>query len=121
MSLPSIHQYLSLEEVRGIYKAASVEPEKADWAQRAKAVGSGLLGMTVGGLAGFGGMEAADRLLGGGGAGSPNTGIPSSALNKIVPLATAGAGLTYALWKAREMEKLRRAVKPSPDDKPADQ
>lgn len=115
MKAPCITAYLPRAAVEGIYKIAELEPppaeERPDWGQRAKLVGSGLLGMGVGTLAGFGAMELANRHHPSG------KGLPASTLNKAVPIATAGAGLMYSLWKAREQEKLRRAVKPSPDDK----
>lgn len=128
MKAPHIREYLTEEALEGIYKSASMEsppappPEqKTDWKQVAKLLGAGAAGSAVGGLAGFGAMELADRALGGGGAASSKMGIPASVLNKIVPIAGAGAGLTYTLWKLREMEKLRHAVQPNPDDKPAAQ
>lgn len=116
MKTPHISQYLSGRELGAIYKTAEADlptEERPDWGQRAKLLGSGLLGMGVGTLAGYGAMELANRSYPGG--------LQASALNKAVPVASAGAGLMYSLWKAREMEKLRRAVKPSSDDKPADQ
>ena len=130
MKTPHINEYLSPREVAGIYKSASgmeeappTEPvkEKTDWKQVAKIMGTGALGMGVGTLASFGGLELADRVLGGGGAASSRTGIPVPVMNKLVPIVGAGAGLTYSLWKAREMERMRRAVQPSSDDKPAAQ
>ncbi len=120
MKTPFITAYLPRRDVEGIFKSASMEPPpedtpvkepKPDWGHRAKIVGSGLLGMGVGTLAGFGAMELADRAHG-------PSGLPASVLNKAVPLAGAGAGVMYSLWKAREMEKLRHAVKPSSDDQP---
>lgn len=124
MKAPHLTEYLSDRDVDGIYKSASVEQpreQKTDWKQVAKLLGAGAAGSAIGGLAGFGAMELADRALGGGGAASKTMGIPASVLNKIVPIAGAGAGLTYTLWKLREMEKLRHAVQPSPDDSSAAQ
>jgi hypothetical protein len=125
MKTPHISEYLSFEEVSGVYKCASAEQpaekKKTDWKQVIKLLGAGAAGSAVGGLAGFGALELTDRALGGGGAASSKMGIPSSVLNKIVPIAGAGAGLTYTLWKLREMEKLRHAVQPSSDDSSAAQ
>lgn len=127
MKTPHIREYLPSDALTSLYKSAEMAPpeeapvERPDWGKRLKLIGSGLAGAGVGTLAGFGAMELADRALGGGGAASARMGIPASALNKIVPVASAGAGLAYALWKAREMEKLRHAVQSSPDDSSAAQ
>ncbi len=122
MKLPLITEYLSPAEVQGICKLASEEPApaappplhedgKPDWGRRAKIVGAGLLGMGAGTAAGFGGMHLANKAFG-------PSGIPHSALNVAVPVLGGAAGLAYSLYKAKEMEEIKRAVKPRNDDEP---
>jgi hypothetical protein len=43
-------------------------------------------------------------------------GIPSSALNVVVPALGGAAGLAYSLYKAKELEEMKRAVKPRSDN-----
>lgn len=86
--------------------AAEQEPVKKPWSHAAKTVGTGLAGLGVGTLAGYGaskGLQAALR--------SKGVEVPDSLLTtKVLPLAGGGAGTAYALWKAKEMEELKRAV-----------
>ncbi len=111
--IPSLRQYLRPEEVRGIYKSAGVElpPGEQDWGRSAKIIGTGLLGMTVGTLGSFGALELARKY-------HPQGGQLASKLLPFAPALGGAAGLTYALWKAREQEELKRAVKPRPDQEP---
>jgi hypothetical protein len=119
MKMPMLTEYLSPQEVQGICKIASAPPQgEPDWKQRAKIVGAGLLGMSAGTALGFGGMELANRLHMKAHGGK---GIPSSALNIAVPALGGAAGLAYSLYKAKEMEEIKRAVKPQPDDNSPDQ
>jgi hypothetical protein len=112
VTFPLLTEYLSPAEVQGICKLAS-EHEAPDWKRRAKIVGAGLLGMSAGTALGFGGMELANRLHMKANGGH---GIPHSALNAIVPALGGAAGMAYSLYKAKEMEEIKRAVKPHPDD-----
>lgn len=115
MKAPLLTEYLSPEEVRGICKlAAPVQPEgEPDWKHRAKIVGAGLLGMSAGTALGFGGMELANHIYKQTNGGH---GIPHSALSIAVPALGGAAGMAYSLYKAKEMEEIKRAVKPRPDD-----
>ena len=115
MKPPMLTQYLSPEEVQGICKLAS--EERPDWGRRAKIVGAGLLGMSAGTALGFGGMELANRAH----MKAHGTGIPSTALNIAVPVLGGAAGLAYSLYKAKEMEEIKRAVQPRSDDDSPDQ
>ena len=108
MKTPSITEYLSKSEVESLCKMASPE-EKPDWGKRARIVGSGLLGMAGGTVAGYGAGKLLDLLHG--------TPIPKAHLNLAAPLVGGAAGLAYNLYKARELEELKRAVKQNPDDK----
>jgi len=105
MRAPSLFSYLSREEGEAICKLA--EPKKPSRALGAlKAVGLPLLGFGGGAVAGFAGGQLADtisqKLLG-----RP---IPQSYLDSLTPALGAGLGLTYSLYKAHEMEDLRRAL-----------
>lgn len=122
MKSPLITEYLSAAEVQGICKLAAAEPPAPpqgdpDWKRRAKIVGAGLLGMSAGTAMGFGGMELANRLHMRANGGH---GIPHSTLGIAIPALGGAAGLAYSLYKAKEMEEIKRAVKPhSDDDSPA--
>lgn len=69
-------------------------------------LGAGTLGFGTGTLAGMGGGYLADKAY------EKVTGrrIPSSALHIAAPLVGAGAGIAYAMYKAKEQEAIRRAL-----------
>lgn len=114
MSTPSLFSYLSLEDGLAICKLAEgKKPSRILGA--AKAVGIPLLGFTGGTVAGFGAGHLADtihqKLMG-----SP---IPSSYLAAVAPTLGAGLGLAYGLYKAHEMEELRRVIQGHPNKPPS--
>jgi hypothetical protein len=113
MSAPTLFSYLSPGEAQAICKlAGEKKPNRALGAL--KAVGLPLLGWTGGTVAGFGAGMLADtisqKLMG-----HP---IPLSYLKAVAPALGGAAGLSYGLYKAHEMEDLRRALEGHPD-KPA--
>lgn len=121
MKLPCITEYMSPEQLRGIYKAANIQqvnedeenvPKVRDWKRVAKIVGTGVLGMSVGTGLGYGAGLLADKHYGR---------IPHSTVARILPPAMLGLGasVAYKLWKDREAEELKNAVKPDPNYKPA--
>jgi len=121
MKLPCITEYLSPEQLQGIYKVANMQhadedeeevPKVRDWRRTAKIVGTGLLGMSVGTGLGFGGGYLLDRHYGR---------IPQATVARMLPPAMLGLGasVAYSLWKDREAEELKNAVKPDPHYKPA--
>lgn len=115
MSLPSIFEYLP-EQAQYLCKAAAAQQEPTP-AQRAggvaKTVGTGLLGFGAGSLAGAGGAMLLDKWH------EAATGqkIPNSALRTAAPLVGGAMGLAYNIYKARELEELRRVLE-SKSDRP---
>lgn len=116
MSLPSIFDYMP-EQARDLC-AATKEAEEirspADKAKSvAKTVGTGLLGFGAGSLAGAGGAMLLDKWH------EAATGqkIPIGTLFKAAPVIGGAFGLAYNIYKARELEELRRALE-SKSDRP---
>lgn len=109
--LPCLISYLSPVVVAGLCKAAEAKKEepKPDWAKRSRIVGAGLLGVGLGTASGYLAGKLVNHI-------QP---ISSPHLQIAAPLLGGAAGLAYSLYKAREMEELKRAVKPSPDDESA--
>jgi hypothetical protein len=119
MSLPSIFEYLP-EQARDLCKVAAgphsnpVQEEPSP-AQRAggvvKTVGTGLLGFGLGSLAGAGGAALLDKWH------EAATGqkIPLTALHAVAPVVGGAMGLAYNIYKARELEELRRALESKSD------
>lgn len=122
MKIPAINEYLSPAQVQGICKMANIHPEPdvdeddvpkvRDWARTAKLVGASALGMGMGTLGGYGIGRLADHVHG--------SRIPMSVVSRLLPPAVLGAGsaLAYSLWKAREAEELKHALKPDPNYQP---
>ena len=105
MSAPTLFSYLPRDAAETLCKLAEgKKPNRAVAA--AKAIGIPLAGWAGGTVAGFGAGLLADtisqKLMG-----HP---IPDSYLRAIVPAAASLAGLSYGLYKAHEMENLRRAL-----------
>jgi hypothetical protein len=109
------------QQLQGIYKVANVQqvdedeedvPKVRDWKRVAKIVGTGVLGMSVGTGLGYGAGHLLDRHYGR---------IPSTTVARLLPPAMLGLGgsIAYSLWKDREAEELKNAVKPDPNYKPA--
>jgi hypothetical protein len=110
MNGPTLFSYLSPRDARAICKLAEGKrPNRAVGAL--KAVGLPLLGLAGGTVATFGvGMLAdtiSQKVMG-----HP---IPLSYLTAVAPALGAGFGLTWGLYKAHEMEELRRALEGRPD------
>lgn len=105
MSTPTLFSYLSPEEAVSICKLAG-EKKPNLVVEALKAVGVPLVSFSGGTVAGFAGGQLADtisqKLMG-----SP---IPVSYLNAVAPTIGGGLGLAYGLYKAHEMEDLRRAI-----------
>ncbi len=78
----------------------------------AKVVGSGALGFGAGTAAGMGAGWLADKAYG---KMSEGKTIPRRSLLLAAPLLGVGAGIAYALSKAKEQEALRRVVQDSTD------
>ena len=121
MKLPCITEYMTPQQLQGIYKVANVQqvdedeedvPKVRDWKRVAKIVGTGVLGMSVGTGLGYGAGHLLDRHYGR---------IPSTTVARLLPPAMLGLGgsIAYSLWKDREAEELKNAVKPDPNYKPA--
>lgn len=110
MSPPSLFSYLSPEEGAAICKLAE-EKKPSRVLGALKAVGVPLLGFSGGTVAGLGTGLAADRisqkLLG-----SP---IPESYLKVVAPSIGGALGLAFGLYKAHEMEDVRRAIEGHPN------
>ncbi len=109
MSFPSLFEYLSPADAAAIVKLASEsakKPEESSARRIAKTVGTGLLGTGLGYGAGALSSIALDKIY------EKATGhrIPPSTLMAAVPVLGAGAGLAYSLYKAHEMEEMRRAI-----------
>lgn len=77
----------------------------------AKTIGTGLAGFGAGSLAGAGGALLLDKWH------EAATGqkIPLSTLYKTAPIVGGAMGLAYNIYKARELEELRRALANKPD------
>lgn len=101
-----MHEYMSPEHTELLLKTA--EPEHK--AKRiAKTVGSGLAGMGLGYLTGAGAAHVADKAF----TKFQGRPIPSSAAMSALPALGAAGGLAYSLYKAQEMEEIRRALEDS--------
>lgn len=72
----------------------------------AKVLSTGLLGFATGSLAGAGGAYLMDKWH----EAATGNKIPVSALHKVAPFVGGAAGLAYNIYKARELEELRRAL-----------
>ena len=87
------------------------EEKKSPAMDIAKVIGGGLLGFGAGTAAGIGlghlGNKAYKHLTG--------KSIPTSGLLLAAPLLGTGAGITYAVHKSREQEKIRRALQDQAD------
>lgn len=106
MSLPSIFEYMP-DQARLLCKVAEELESPGKKVQNvAKTMGSGLLGFATGSLAGAGGAYLLDKWH------EAATGqkIPVSTLYKAAPLVGGAMGLAYNIYKARELEELRRAL-----------
>lgn len=106
MSTPFLFSYLTAEDAEAICKLAAGE-KKNKAKEVAKIVGTGILGAGVGHLAGGLAVHAANKLhqkL----YGTPIARSPS--MGAVMPVLGAGAGLAYSLYKAKELEELRRAL-----------
>jgi len=84
--------------------------EKGSVSKSLGTIGTGLAGMGVGTLAGYGAGKGVEALL-------RKRGIDISPRKLMLPatIAGAGSGIAYSLWKAHEMEALKRAVEGSRD------
>jgi hypothetical protein len=92
--------------------AEELEPTTGQKAQSAaKIIGTGLLGFGAGSLAGVGSAMLADKWH------EAATGqkIPTSTLYKVAPLVGGAMGLAYNVYKAKELEELRRALSSQPN------
>ena len=78
-------------------------PQKNHWGRAAKVLGSGLLGMGGGMLAGVGAGKAIEHFVDRAGGNSANV------AQKVLPIAGGALGLLYPMWKAREQQELRDA------------
>jgi hypothetical protein len=109
MKPPTLFSYLSPEEGAAICKLAEKKPSRI--AGAAKAVGVPLVGFAGGTVAGFAGGQLADtisqKLMG-----SP---IPPTYLKAVAPSLGGALGLAFGLYKAHEMEDLRRALEGHPN------
>lgn len=114
MSLPSIFEYLP-EQARLLCKVAEeLEPTPGQKLRNvAKTVGTGLAGFGAGSLAGAGSAMLLDKWH------EAATGqkIPISTLYKTAPIVGGAMGLAYNIYKAKELEELRRALS-SKSDRP---
>lgn len=83
-------------------EAAAPLPKKGrEWGRAAATLGLGTLGFGAGMAAGYGGALALENYA------------PTVARRAMVlaPLLGAGAGLAYNLWKQKEMEEIKDALK----------
>jgi hypothetical protein len=107
MSLPSIFEYLP-EQAVTLCKFAEEErrPPAARAGNVLKTIGTGLLGFGAGSLAGAGSAMLVDKWH------EAATGqkIPTNTLYKAAPFIGGAMGLAYNLYKAQELEELRRAL-----------
>ena len=84
-------------------KRASVEEKKPGVIGPAsKIIGKGLAGLTLGTVAGYGTGKAVEHLSG--------RKIPMKYVTAVPAIAGAGLGIAHSLWKARELEALKRVV-----------
>jgi hypothetical protein len=107
MTLPSILDYCP--EI--LEKTAESERPRGGIARGLKVLGAGTLGFGAGTLAGAGALELANRAH----QHAYGMPIPTNTFYKIAPVLGGAMGLTYALFKAREQEELRRAFQNQPD------
>jgi len=105
MNFPSIFEYLP-EQARYLCKVAGEPEPKSSTTSALKTIGTGLLGFGTGSLAGAGGALLLDKWH------EAATGkkIPLSTIHAAAPIIGGAAGLTYSIYKAREIEELRRAI-----------
>lgn len=88
-------------------KIASPEERSSSPAiDMAKIVGSGVLGFGAGTAAGLGAGYLADKAY----KGLTGKNIPRGPLSMAAPLLGTGAGVAYAIHKAREQEALRHVL-----------
>lgn len=113
MSLPSIFEYLPDQAVLLCKVAEVAEARSSGQKARsvAKTVGAGLLGFGTGSLAGAGAGMLLDK------AHQAVTGqqVPLGMLAKAAPLVGGAMGLAYNVYKAQELEEMRRALASKPD------
>lgn len=106
MSLPTLFEYLPKDAAIAILKLAEEKkPHENAPKHVAKTIGSGLLGLAGGTLAGYGAGALANKgyeLI----QGHP---VPGSLLAPTASVLGGAGGLAYALWKAKEQEELKRA------------
>lgn len=108
MSTPTLFGYLPQDVAVTLCKLANREKTIG----MAKAMGTGAAGMAVGTAAGVGVGELVGRLY----QHAYDKPLPSSALQRVVPVLGAGLGLAYSLYKAHELEEMKRVLE-STDDK----
>lgn len=112
MSLPSIFEYMP-EHAKVLCKVAEeIEPSTGQKIRgAAKTIGTGLLGFGAGSLAGAGGAYLLDKWH------ESATGqkIPISAIHTAAPVIGGAMGLAYNIYKAKELEELRRALASKPN------
>lgn len=91
--------------------AAPEERSSSPGIDMAKIVGAGALGFGAGTAAGLGAGYVAEKAY----KGLTGKKIPRGPLVLAAPLLGTGAGITYAIHKAREQEALRRVLEDSTD------
>jgi hypothetical protein len=83
------------------------EEKHAPWKDILKTLGSGLGVFGLGTAVGYGGMHLANLAY----KGQTGHEIPRSAMHAVAPILGAASGIAYSIYKARELEKIRDALK----------
>ena len=104
MSLPSVFDYLTREEVAGLAKVA--DPITHPLRHALGTVAKGALGFGAGTLAGYG----LGTLIGKTYRVSTGKELPQEFMAPAGALLGAGMGMAYSLYKSRELEELQRAL-----------
>jgi hypothetical protein len=112
MTLPFIGNYLPVEaEALFKFAAEKAKEKKSPTARMLATLGIGALGTGIGSVAGYGAGELANRFS----QKVRNQPISTSSLMTAAPIVGGAAGLAYSVYKAREMEELRRALEDRQD------
>jgi len=110
MSTPTLFSYLSPDVAASICKLAA-EDSKAK--RVARTAVTGMMGLGLGTLAGGAAFQGARY----GYEKSMGKLLPQTPFAAVAPVLGGAAGLAYSLYKAHELEEIRRALE-STDDKP---
>lgn len=109
---PTLFSYLPKDSAVALCKFAEEEAKKKSRTLGvAKAVGVPLVGLAGGTLGGFGAGLLADKLY----QKATGTKIPAAGLAGASALLGTGLGLAYSMYKAHELEDLRRVFESTSD------